>query len=156
MIKIIFVCLGNICRSPLAEAICRQKIKDLGWEEKVSCDSAGTANYHIGDDPDNRSVRVATDHGIPISHKGQQFTRGLAKEFDYWIAMDQSNLRKMIIVFGEKPENLLLMRNFDTQENGTDVPDPYYGGQDGFENVFQILDRSIDEFLSSLKEKHGL
>lgn len=156
MIKIIFVCLGNICRSPLAEAICRQKIKALGWDEKVSCDSAGTANYHVGDDPDHRSVRVATDHGIPISHKGQQFTSSLAKEFDYWIAMDQSNLRNMIIVFGEKPENLLLMRDFDTQEKGADVPDPYYGGQDGFENVFQILDRSIDEFLNFLKEKHGL
>lgn len=156
MIKIIFVCLGNICRSPLAESICNKKIKDLGLSDKISCDSAGTANYHIGDDPDPRSIKVAANHGIPMHHKGQQFTHRLAKEFDYWIAMDQANLRKMIIELDGKPDNLFLMRNFDDQETGSDVPDPYYGDQDGFENVYQILDRSIDKLLEFLKEKHGL
>ena len=156
MIKIIFVCLGNICRSPLAEAICNQKIKDLGWEDKMTCDSAGTANYHVGDDPDPRSIKVAADHGIPMSHKGQQFTHRLAKEFDYWLAMDRSNLRNMIIELDGKPENLLLMRDFDHENRGQDVPDPYYGGQDGFEDVYQILDRSIDGFLDFLKKKHDL
>lgn len=156
MIKIIFVCLGNICRSPLAEAICNQKIKNLGLEKKLSCDSAGTANYHVGENPDPRSVRTALDHGIPINHKGQQFTCSLANQFDYWIAMDHANLRNMIIEFGEKPQNLILMRDFDSENPKTDVPDPYYGGADGFENVYQILDRSIDSFLDFLIEKHNL
>jgi protein-tyrosine phosphatase len=156
MIKIIFVCLGNICRSPLAEAICDQKIKNRGLTNELTCDSAGTANYHVGENPDPRSIRTARDHGIPINHKGQQFTITLADQFDYWVAMDRSNYRNMISELGEEPDQLILMRDFDKENSGADVPDPYYGGDDGFEKVYQILDRSIDSFLDFLIEKHNL
>ncbi len=156
MIKIIFVCLGNICRSPLGEAICAHKIKELGLTNKIQCDSAGTANYHIGEPPDPRSVQSASDHGIPIHHRGQQFTRSLSSQFDYLIAMDQSNYQNMVAELGEKPSNLFLMRHFDLQNPEADVPDPYYGGAEGFENVFQILDRSVDEMLRYIIEKHNL
>lgn len=156
MIKIIFVCLGNICRSPLAEAICKKKVVDRGWEEKVYCDSAGTANYHVGEKPDHRSVQVAGEHGVPIAHHAQQFTIGLSREFDYWVAMDRDNYRNMMLEMGGESDRLILMRHFDDQHPDTEVPDPYYGGQDGFENVFQILDRSIENFLDFLGEKHGL
>lgn len=155
MIKIIFVCLGNICRSPLAEAICRKKIKDLNLENSLSCDSAGTANYHVGDNPDPRSVSVSLDHGVPISHKGQQFLEPLAEEFDYWIAMDKANYRDMSDVLKGEPENLFLMRHFDNEYPDADVPDPYYGGDYGFEKVYQMLDRSIDELIVFIREKHG-
>ena len=150
------MCLGNICRSPLAEAICKHKIAERGWEDLMSCDSAGTANYHVGEDPDHRSIRVASEHGIPISHKGQQFTKSLSSDFDYWIAMDRSNYQNMAVELGDDHENLLLMRRFDSQNPNSDVPDPYYGGQGGFESVYQILDRSIDALLDDLALRHEL
>ena len=156
MIKIIFVCLGNICRSPLAEAICKDKLIRLGWQEMVSCDSAGTAAYHLGADPDSRSIQVAHDHNIAISHKGQQFTKELASEFDYWLAMDASNFRNMIIEVGGKPKELCLMRQFDDNYPNANVSDPYYGGDEGFEEVYQVLDHTIDNFLLFVKEKHNL
>lgn len=156
MIKILFVCLGNICRSPLAEAIFKVKIKKYGLESKISCDSAGTANYHIGESPDPRTIEVANNHGVPVHHFGQQFKKKHGQEFDYLIAMDYSNRSNMIRELGEETSSLFMMRDFDSDGKGEDVPDPWYGGMDGFEKVFQILDRSTDEFLQFVKEKHNL
>ena len=156
MIKVLFVCLGNICRSPLAEAIFSQKIENQSLKGKISTDSAGTAGYHIGENPDPRTVQIAEKYGIPVNHRGQQFTKNHAETFDYLIAMDHSNFKNMAIEIGGEPEKLLLMRDFDPKGKGEGVPDPYYGGIDGFENMYQILDRSLDEFLKFLKEKHDL
>ena len=150
------VCLGNICRSPLAEAICKQKIIENKLESIISCDSAGTANYHVGETPDPRTIEVSENHGVPISHRGQQFKKHHTEEFDYLIAMDQSNKNNMIYEMGADSESLFLMREFDTEGKNQDVPDPWYGGMDGFENIFQILDRSIDELLLFIKTKHNL
>lgn len=152
MKKILFVCLGNICRSPLAEAIFDAKVKSKGLEGTFSSDSAGTANYHIGSAPDPRSVEVAKKHGIPINHKGRQISMQDSKEFDYILAMDASNFRNIIHALGEKPEGLYLMRDFDPENKGADVPDPYYGGQNGFEDVYQMLDRSIDELIDFISD----
>ncbi|WP_421876241.1 low molecular weight protein-tyrosine-phosphatase [Marinoscillum sp.] len=156
MIKIIFVCLGNICRSPLAEAICQHKIKKKGLEGQISCDSAGTANYHIGEEPDSRSIEVAVKHNIPIDHKGRQFHHTDGTNYQYILAMDESNYRNIIHELGYKHDGLYLMRNFDSQGRGMEVPDPYYGGKDGFEDVYQILDRSIEEFLEFVIETNHL
>ena len=156
MIKILFVCLGNICRSPLAEAIFHQKIENQSLKGKLSTNSAGTAGYHVGEKPDPRTIEIAEKNNIPINHRGQQFEKYHAKEYDYLIAMDHSNFQNMITEIGDQPENLLLMREFDSLGKGQDVPDPYYGGIDGFEKMYQILDRSLDEFLNFLKEKHDL
>tara|TARA_B100001245_G_C22723819_1_gene351622 strand:+ start:191 stop:661 length:471 start_codon:yes stop_codon:yes gene_type:complete len=156
MIKIIFVCLGNICRSPLAEAIFQHKVNQKGLQDKISSDSAGTANYHVGDDPDTRSIAVAVKHDVPIQHKGQQFHHTHGEEFDYIMAMDQSNHRNIIHELGYKHEGLFLMRDFDPDGKGEEVPDPYYGGADGFENVYQMLDRSCDELLEYIVKEHNL
>ena len=156
MINVLFVCLGNICRSPLAEAIFRHKISEHGLQDKISCDSAGTANYHVGDSPDPRTVEVAGKHSIPIYHTGRQFRRADGEAFDYMFAMDSSNYRNMVDEMGEEPPHLYLMRHFDFEDKGADVPDPYYGSGDGFELVYQILDRSLNEFMAFVKKEHGL
>lgn len=156
MIKVLFVCLGNICRSPLAEAIFSQKIRQNKLESHISCDSAGTANYHVGDFPDPRTIEVASNHSVPVSHRGQQFKKNHADEFQYLVAMDRSNYQNMVREMGSEPENLFMMRDFDEKGKGLDVPDPYYGGMNGFEEMYQILDRSTDEFMHFLKEKHGI
>jgi protein-tyrosine phosphatase len=156
MIKVLFVCLGNICRSPLAEAVFDQKIKEKGLSNQITSDSAGTAGYHIGQNPDHRSIAVANKHSIPINHKGRQYTLEDATEFDYILAMDDNNYRDIIHISADKPERLFKMRDFDVQSKGADVPDPYYGGRDGFEHVYEMLDRSSDQLLNMIIEKHNL
>ncbi|MEQ9467541.1 MAG: low molecular weight protein-tyrosine-phosphatase [Ekhidna sp.] len=156
MIKVLFVCLGNICRSPLAEAILIEKVKKMGLAHKIAVDSVGTANYHVGENPDPRTIEIAEKYGIPVNHRGQQFKKYHQNEFDYLLAMDASNYQNMVKEMGEDPEKLMMMRDFDPDGKGKDVPDPWYGGMNGFEEVYQILDRSADELLNFLKEKHNL
>lgn len=95
MIKVLFVCLGNICRSPLAEAIFNQKIKNMGLEKKFLCDSAGTSDFHIGELPDERTINCAFRYGLPISHRGRQINRTDFRDFDYIVAMDDNNMRSL-------------------------------------------------------------
>ena len=156
MIKVLFVCLGNICRSPLAEAIFKHKVEKLGLSDRIQSDSAGTSNYHIGEDPDHRSIQVAIRHQVPITHKGRQLHHKDGETFDYILAMDKTNHRDIIHMLADRPEGLYLMREFDEQAKGADVPDPYYGGEDGFEQVFGMLDRSLDVFLNMIRKKHNL
>ncbi len=146
MKKVLFVCLGNICRSPLAEAIFDQKCKDRGVADFES-DSAGTAAYHVGEQPDDRSVEVAKENGIPIHHKARKFEPEDADTFDYIFAMDQSNYDDIIGIAGKKPDHLYLLREFDVVSSKKNVPDPYYGGIEGFREIYTVMERSIDHFL---------
>ena len=155
MKKILFVCLGNICRSPMAEAIFNHKIEEKGLQDRFKADSVGTGNYHIGDHPDQRTVETVAKNKIKIHHLGQQFLRKHSNEFDYLVAMDSSNQRNMLIEMDGLDKRVYLMRDFDPIEKG-DVPDPYYGGSSGFDDVFEILDRSIDAFIDFLKKEEGL
>ena len=155
-IKVLFVCLGNICRSPLAEAIFAHKVNQTELSEHLSTDSCGTAAYHIGASPDHRSIAVAQSHGVPIAHSGRQFIASDADEFQYILAMDQSNYRNIIHALSYKPEGLRLMRDFDPIGKGLDVPDPYYGENDGFDTVYEMLDRSIDELINQIRKDHNI
>lgn len=158
MTKVMFVCLGNICRSPLAEAIFKHKVKERGLEDVFSADSAGTSNYHIGEPPDARTVRNAIKNGITIDHRGQQLKSKHLEEYDYVFAMDFNNHDsiKRLVNGRNTRAKIDLIRKFDPLGTGKEVPDPYFGGERGFQEVFEMLDRSIDNLIDHLIDEHGL
>lgn len=147
--KILMVCLGNICRSPLAEGILKSKLP----QESFVVDSAGTSNYHIGELPDSRSIDVAKKHHIDITNqRGRQFVIEDFDEFDIIYAMDTSNYRN-IVKLARTPEDIdkvKLILDELQNHNLKDVPDPYYGGTNGFENVFKMLDLACKNIAKKL------
>lgn len=159
MIKVLFVCLGNICRSPMAEALFNHKIKQKNHQDYLSCDSCGTSDYHIGELPDERAIACAKENGIKMDHRGRQLNRIDFRDFDYLIAMDKSNMENIIKSAEQhktSAKNLQLMCEFQKDPEFMEVPDPYYGGVDGFQKVYEILDSSIDDLIEELVKKHQL
>lgn len=150
--KILMVCLGNICRSPLAEGILENKLshQNLQW----TVDSAGTGAYHVGEKPDPRSRAIAKKHGLDISkQRARQLTANDLEEFDLIFAMDTSN-KKNILKLTNKPEQrekVHLILEF-TGANDLDVPDPYWN-DNGFEQVYKMLDTACDRLLAIVEEK---
>ena len=143
------VCLGNICRSPLAEGIMKKKIEEKGFDWQV--DSAGTGSWHSGERPDRRSIAVAKKHGIDITgQRARQFTAADLDRFDLVLAMDSSNytdIRRHAVSEGQK-EKVRLIMDFLAPGANQNVPDPYWD-DDGFEKVFQMLDKACDKILMS-------
>lgn len=160
MIKVLFVCLGNICRSPMAEGVFRKMIEERNLANKLFCDSAGTSSYHIGELPDKRTRDTAEKYGISLDHKGRQLIKEDFDTFHYIVAMDHKNLTNIkLLAASSKPalaNTILMMREFDPIKDSEDVPDPYFGGLDGFEEVKEILWRSNEVFLNYLIEEHKL
>ncbi|WOD43666.1 low molecular weight protein-tyrosine-phosphatase [Hwangdonia lutea] len=149
MTKILMVCLGNICRSPLAEGIMRSKLPN----DTYLVDSAGTANYHIGKAPDQRSINVAKKYGLNISHlKGRQFSVSDFDAFDVIYVMDETNF-KNVIALARNDEDMAKVKfvlNEVYPNQNYSVPDPYYGGDEGFENVYKMLDEACDNIAKKL------
>lgn len=149
MTKILMVCLGNICRSPLAEGILKNKLP----EDNFFVDSAGTSNYHVGDMPDRRSIDIARTNNIDIAYqRGRQFKTSDFDRFDHIYAMDQSNYQNILrLARNESDKNKvkMILNELYPNEN-MDVPDPYYGGVDGFKNVFNLLDDACSIIASKL------
>ena len=152
-IKILFVCLGNICRSPLAEAVFKHKINAKGLDKFIVADSCGTANYHVGDTPDPRTIANAKKNGVNIDHCGRQLKPADLEHFDFILAMDTSNYNNIMRLqnAAKHASKIMMMREYDPQGTG-DVPDPYYGGERHFQEVFDILDRTMDAFVKHLEE----
>jgi protein-tyrosine phosphatase len=162
MIRVLFVCLGNICRSPIAEGTFRALVEERGLQDKIQCDSAGTHNYHIGDLPDLRTRQNAENHGIALTHKARKLVGSDFSKFDYVVAMDESNLENIQSISYRatgirQPKNsCFLLRQFDPNPDSLEVPDPYYGTLDDFEKVYQITRRSNEVFIQFLVEKHKI
>ena len=147
--RVLMVCLGNICRSPLAEGILKIKSSHLS----IQVDSAGTSNYHIGSPPDPRSVDIAMKYGIDISNqKGRQFTVNDFDAFDFIYAMDGSNYKNILALARNENDKkkVDLILNLSHPNQNKDVPDPYYGGDKGFENVYKMLDQACDRLIDKL------
>ncbi len=152
--RICFVCQGNIIRSPLAENMFRQLLQEHGLEGKYQLDSAGTSAYHVGEAPDRRMRQTARKRGFQYDGRARQFRRDELDQFDLIIAMDQAN-RRILENWAANEEHLKrirMMREFDPQGgSGLDVPDPYYGGPEGFEQTYEIVERSVAGLLEALE-----
>ncbi len=149
--KVLMVCLGNICRSPLAEGILLHKAHENNLE--LTVDSAGTAAYHIDESPDYRSIQIARKHGINISkQKGRQFRIDDFDQFDKIFVMDHSNLTNVLsLARNEKDkEKVSLILNQLNSGKDLEVPDPYYGGDNGFEEVYKMLSEASDNIIKDL------
>ena len=152
--KILFVCLGNICRSPAAEGVFKKKIKDRNLENLFTVDSAGTGSWHVGNLADPRMRETALTRGIELTSRSRKIQENDLYEFDYILVMDSDNLNavKSLIKDHNYPINfkIKLILSYSKKSQSDEVPDPYYGGQNGFERVLDLLDEAIDELIDSL------
>jgi protein-tyrosine phosphatase len=158
-IRIQFVCLGNICRSPLAKVVFRDKVEEAGLEDHFEIVSSGTSNYHVGEQADRRMRETAEQYGLSLEdHRASQFQKEDLEAFDHVFVMDKSNLND-VLHLDENDEHggkVRLFREFDPEPDDYQVPDPYHGGRKGFENVYEIVDRTAHMLLHRLVEEHNL
>jgi protein-tyrosine phosphatase len=151
--KILMVCLGNICRSPLADGLLRKKVLDNKLD--VVVDSAGTSAYHVGNAPDKRMILTAGTRGVSIENlKARQFTKNDFKEFDLIYVMDKSNLEDVLELTDNKEERskVSLILNETNPSSDAEVPDPYFGGQEGFVHVYDMLNEATDRIIEKIKK----
>lgn len=156
--RVLFVCLGNICRSPLAESVFRHLARERGVEHLFEVDSAGTSGYHAGSPPDRRSVSTARGRGVEVVGRSRQLTSDDLGHFDVVIAMDADNLAEINALHSASRGRARVhrLREWDPEPEHFDVPDPYYGGERGFEEVHDLVHRSCEALLEALlAEREG-
>ena len=150
--RILMVCLGNICRSPLAEGVLQSKVNS----DIIKIDSAGTAAYHVGELPDTRSIEVARKYGIDLTNqRARKFNVNDFDDFDLIYAMDESNCQNILALARNEDDKkkVRMILNETHPNSNADVPDPYYGGNDGFENVYQLLDEACQIIANKINAK---
>lgn len=155
-VRVLFVCLGNICRSPLAEAVFRALAAERGVADRFEIDSAGISGYHAGSPPDRRSTETALRRGLALTGRSRQFTAEDLARFDWVIAMDGENLeaiREVQARAGAGGAAVHRLREWDPRPTALDVPDPYYGGPRGFDEVHDIVERACAGLLAHLLER---
>jgi protein-tyrosine phosphatase len=155
--SVLFVCLGNICRSPLAEGIFRHLVRERGLDAFYEIDSAGTGAWHVGEPPDRRSADVARKNGVVLEGVARRISTRDFDGFDWIIAMDRENLSALEAMrrHWAGRARLQLLRDFDPEPGDGEVPDPYYGGAEGFDHVFNLVRRSAQALLDRLEEERG-
>ena len=155
-IRVLFVCLGNICRSPLAEGVFRHQVEAAGLADRFAIGSAGTGGWHEGKPPDERMCATARRRGLDISHqRARQLQAADVGAWDLVLVMDRSNLSNVRKLAPDATHGRLF-RSYDPAPDSDEVPDPYYGGPEGFEEVFDIVERTSASLLEALRKEHGL
>lgn len=156
--KLLFVCLGNICRSPSAENIMRYLVEKEGLSDKIICDSAGTSGYHIDSPPDARMQAAAAKRGIQLIGEARQFKKSDFQEFDLILAMDRSNYRDILRLDPQNQykDKVKMMCDYASYHREKEVPDPYYGGTDGFDRVIDLLLDSCSGLLKEIREEQQI
>lgn len=156
MVSVLFVCTGNICRSPSAEGVFQHLVDTAGLGEHIEVDSAGTHDYHAGEPPDRRSQQAAARRGYNLSHlRAREVDRADFQRFDYLVAMDQGHYRYLRALCPRGLDHKVkLFLDFAPHLNLKDVPDPYYGGAHGFENVLDLIEEAARGLLAEIQENH--
>ncbi len=149
------VCMGNICRSPTAEGVFRHRVRQAGLDDVIQIDSAGTHDYHVGNPPDRRALQAARERGYDLSGlRGRQVSRSDFERFDYVLAMDGENMVNLErICPPDQRHKLSLFLDFSTHHAGRHVPDPYYGGQQGFDRVLDMVEDAADGLLAHIRAR---
>lgn len=155
MTRILFVCLGNICRSPTAEGVMRHMLREERLDHRVELDSAGTGGWHVGAPPDERATEAARERGIALEGRARRFEPADFDRFDLILAMDESNMSELLRLAPDEEagSKVRMLREFDPAADGgdLDVPDPYYGGGGGFEEVLDLVEASTRGLLERLR-----
>jgi protein-tyrosine phosphatase len=154
MFRVLFVCLGNICRSPAGEGILRHKAVEIGLQDKVHVESCGLGDWHINQPPDERMRQAAKKRGIELNSRAQQFRTPFFDQFDLILAADNEVLLPLIKATktAEEKDKVMLMTAFSEQYKNKEVPDPYYGGEDGFEFVLDMLEDVSNGIIEEIKK----
>ena len=159
MIRVLFVCLGNICRSPTAQGVFRQRVQRAGLTEAIETDSAGTHGFHVGDPPDRRAQATSGARGVDISDiRSRRFYPYDIGTFDYILAMDDENLANLLGYAADPSERdrIHRMLDFAAKTKEREVPDPYYGTTGGFEHVLDLIEDAADGLLRHVRQVHKL
>ncbi|MCZ6835183.1 MAG: low molecular weight phosphotyrosine protein phosphatase [Planctomycetota bacterium] len=149
--RVLFVCMGNICRSPLAEGVFLHKINQRGIADRFLVDSCGTGGWHAGERPDHRVLDLAKQRGIRLPSRARQIRDDDFTNFDHLLCMDEDNLA-LLIQQGGSNSKIRLLLDFDPQTQVREVPDPYYGGEDGFEEIYHLIDSATEALLVELMQ----
>lgn len=157
-VKVLFVCLGNICRSPTAHGVFEGFVQQQDLADSIEVDSAGTGDWHIGHSPDRRSAAIAKQRGYDLSHlRARKVTTEDFSSFDYVLAMDETNLSDLSALCpAEFAGELCLFLNFHPDQSYREVPDPYYGGEEGFDHVFDMVEVASQNLLEHIISRHQL
>ncbi len=158
MVRVLFVCLGNICRSPTAEGVFRALVESEGLAGQIEIDSAGTHAYHVGEGPDPRAQAAAAQRGIDLSLlRGRRATKADIKEFDYVLAMDEDNYTNLMRIAPTQYESRVsLLMAYAPERPEDEVPDPYFGGEGGFDRVLDMIEDAARGLLADIRRQHNL
>ena len=158
MVNVLFVCMGNICRSPTAQGVFETLVANRGLSNMIRIDSAGTLAYHVGEKPDTRATEAAFQRGIDLStQRARRVVPGDFMIFDYVLAMDDSNYEDLAaICSADELSKLRLFMEFAPDSDTREVPDPYYGGGTGFERVLDLIESAAEGLLAEIRQQHGV